>query len=205
MTALRAALSWRTRFLVYKLETNSSEAAVRRQNCVLDLRKGIDSSLSWTPLTTICSLSFTTSFLVLASFKCYPTFSMASSTLFILLLCSPTLTFGLPSRWTSFPWKRAETPRKVPELGYYNPLESGGSMLTVCPFQRACAAFSEPPEKQIPVTYPMGQGEPVNAIVSGASDAEVLIDAEVGGGLRNYFLYVLAFATFCCGHLLRRT
>ncbi|KAF9465332.1 hypothetical protein BDZ94DRAFT_1254308 [Collybia nuda] len=107
---------------------------------------------------------------------------MASSTLFILLLCSPTLTFGFPSPWMSLTWKRAaETPRKVPELGYYNPLDSGGSMLT-----------------KIPVTYPMGQGEPVNAIISGASDAEVLVDAEVGGGLRNYF-FSLGFSGECLG------
>ena len=37
----------------------------------------------------------------------------------------------------------------------------------------------------------MGQGEPLNAIISGNSDARVLQDAEVDGGLRNYFLCVL--------------
>jgi hypothetical protein len=33
-------------------------------------------------------------------------------------------------------------------------------------------------------------GEPLNAIISGNSDDEVLVDAEVNGGLWNYFLCV---------------
>lgn len=40
----------------------------------------------------------------------------------------------------------------------------------------------------IPVTFPMGQGEPLNAIISGNSDPRVLKDIEMNGGLRNYFL-----------------
>lgn len=40
-------------------------------------------------------------------------------------------------------------------------------------------------------TYPAGQGEPLNMIISGLSDARVLEDQEEKGGLRNYFLYVL--------------
>lgn len=36
----------------------------------------------------------------------------------------------------------------------------------------------------------MGQGEPLNAIITGNSDPRVLVDAEIDGGLRNYFLYV---------------
>jgi len=42
----------------------------------------------------------------------------------------------------------------------------------------------------IPVTYPMGQGEPLNAIILGTSDERVLDDNEHAGGLQNYFLYV---------------
>ena len=44
--------------------------------------------------------------------------------------------------------------------------------------------------QRIPVTYPPGQGEPLNVIISGHSDADVLVDAETDGGLRNYFLCV---------------
>lgn len=39
----------------------------------------------------------------------------------------------------------------------------------------------------------MGQGEPLNMIISGNSDAEVLVDSEMDGGLRNYFLCVSLF------------
>jgi hypothetical protein len=35
-----------------------------------------------------------------------------------------------------------------------------------------------------------GLGEPLNAIISGKSDKEILVDAQVDGGLRNYFLCV---------------
>lgn len=49
-------------------------------------------------------------------------------------------------------------------------------------------SFLDP--QQVPDTSPPGQGEPLNAIISGASDAAVLVNAEVNGGLQNYFLYV---------------
>ena len=39
-------------------------------------------------------------------------------------------------------------------------------------------------------TFPAGQGEPLNMIISGLSDPRVLKDAQTDGGLRNYFLYV---------------
>ena len=34
----------------------------------------------------------------------------------------------------------------------------------------------------------VGLGEPINIIISGHSDEEVLVDVETDGGLRNYFL-----------------
>ena len=36
----------------------------------------------------------------------------------------------------------------------------------------------------------MGQGEPINGVISGNSDGRVLVEQEVDGGLLNYFLYV---------------
>jgi hypothetical protein len=43
--------------------------------------------------------------------------------------------------------------------------------------------------QSVPGTFPPGQGEPLNALISGQSDAAVLKDQETNGGLRNYFLY----------------
>jgi hypothetical protein len=40
-------------------------------------------------------------------------------------------------------------------------------------------------------------GEPINAVLSGHSDPEVLKDAETDGGFRNYMLYVPALVTLC--------
>ncbi|KAJ3568247.1 hypothetical protein NP233_g5837 [Leucocoprinus birnbaumii] len=77
-------------------------------------------------------------------------------------------------------WTRADQ-RNVPPEGYYDPNKSGGSMLT-----------------KIPVTFPMGQGEPINAIITGSSDSRVLVDAEVNGGLRNYFVS-FGFSGECLG------
>jgi len=105
-----------------------------------------------------------------------------ASTLFFLSLCLPTLSLGHDlSQRTNLHRQRSTSTRKVPEGGFYNPLDSGGSLLT-----------------QVPVTFPMGQGEPVNTIISGASDAEVLVDAEINGGLRNYFSS-LGFSSECLG------
>lgn len=50
------------------------------------------------------------------------------------------------------------------------------------------------PPQSVPVTYPAGLGEPINVILSGNSDAAVLVDQPADGGLRNYFL--------CVGHLM---
>jgi len=44
----------------------------------------------------------------------------------------------------------------------------------------------------------MGMGEPLNAIISGNSDPRVLVNAEVDGGLLNYFMFV----TFLAGSFL---
>jgi len=67
----------------------------------------------------------------------------------------------------------------VPEAGYYNPLENGGSFLT-----------------QVDGTSPPGQGEPLNMIISGNSDARVLVDAQQNGGLINFFLS-FGYSTEC--------
>lgn len=69
----------------------------------------------------------------------------------------------------------------LPEVGYYNPKDKGGGMLTI-----------------IPVTYPMGQGEPANIIISGNSDVDVLRHQEVDGGLLNYF-ESLGYSGECLG------
>ena len=45
----------------------------------------------------------------------------------------------------------------------------------------------------MPGTYPPGQGEPINVIISGLSSSAVLKDQETNGGLLNYYLYVVNF------------
>ncbi|KAF8228785.1 hypothetical protein L208DRAFT_1289762 [Tricholoma matsutake] len=108
---------------------------------------------------------------------------MISTTLFFLLLCSSTLTFASDTS----SWRRvtaSSSSRNVPPQGYYNPADKGGSMLD-----------------QVPDTIPPGQGEPLNVIISGASDPAVLLSSQVGGGLLNYYLS-LGFATECLGQHL---
>lgn len=46
-------------------------------------------------------------------------------------------------------------------------------------------------------TFPPGQGEPLNVIISGNSDPRVLVDSEDNGGLLNYFLYVIQQCLDC--------
>ncbi|GJJ15780.1 hypothetical protein Clacol_010058 [Clathrus columnatus] len=65
--------------------------------------------------------------------------------------------------------------------GFVNPEENGGRMVTFG-FQ----------------TFPDGLGEPLNVIISGNSDPDVLIDQNTNGGLRNYYLS-LKFGTECLG------
>jgi hypothetical protein len=45
-------------------------------------------------------------------------------------------------------------------------------------------------------TYPAGLGEPLNIILSGDSDDDVLVQSADNGGFLNYMLYVLK------GHLV---
>ncbi|KAK0462030.1 uncharacterized protein EV420DRAFT_1640321 [Desarmillaria tabescens] len=71
--------------------------------------------------------------------------------------------------------------RSLPSEGYYSPADNGGSMLTV-----------------VGQTYPDGQQEPVNAIISGNSDQAVLAQQSTNGGLINYFLS-LSFSGECLG------
>lgn len=42
-------------------------------------------------------------------------------------------------------------------------------------------------------TYPAGLGEPLNVILSGDSDAAVLVKSVDDGGFLNYMLYVQLF------------
>ncbi|KAI0712014.1 hypothetical protein C8Q76DRAFT_796910 [Earliella scabrosa] len=107
--------------------------------------------------------------------------SPASTTFILLLLCAPALSFSLdPSRLRSWSplWRRQE--RSVPPLGFYNPNDSGGKMLTVAPGTG-------------------GLGEPLNVIVSGHSDETVLVDREQEGGFRNYWLSLNGFGAECLG------
>ncbi|KZT25524.1 hypothetical protein NEOLEDRAFT_1178311 [Neolentinus lepideus HHB14362 ss-1] len=64
----------------------------------------------------------------------------------------------------------ATTLQRRDSTGYVNPADGGGSMLT-----------------NAPDTYPLGLGEPLNAIIVGTSDSEVL-SLTGAGGLNNYFL-----------------
>jgi len=60
-------------------------------------------------------------------------------------------------------------------------MANGGSMLT-----------------QVNGTFPPGQGEPINVILSAVSDSAVLKDTETNGGMRNYFLS-FGFSSECLG------
>ncbi|KAH9847917.1 hypothetical protein C2E23DRAFT_889542 [Lenzites betulinus] len=92
----------------------------------------------------------------------------------------PALTLALASREhvraPSPLWRRA---RNVPAQGFYDPTANGGTLLTIAPNTG-------------------GLGEPLNVILSANSDADVLVDQEDAGGLRNYFLSV-GFAAECLG------
>lgn len=105
-------------------------------------------------------------------------------TTFFLLLCLPSLGLAANERsWGLSPlprfWRRAS--RKVTAEGFVNPTSGGGSLLT-----------------QVENTFPPGQREPVNIIISANSDPAVLLDSEDDGGLRNYWLS-LQFSGECLG------
>ncbi|KAL5512704.1 hypothetical protein ACEPAG_2970 [Sanghuangporus baumii] len=108
-----------------------------------------------------------------------PSPASLSFPLFFLALCLPTL--------ASTPNERPPDPlthrrrANVPPEGYYDPRNNGGSYLT-----------------RVPVTYPMGLGEPINAILSAKSDAAVIVDTMQNGGLQNYFISI-GFAGECLG------
>ncbi|KAJ8457320.1 hypothetical protein ONZ51_g11606 [Trametes cubensis] len=106
---------------------------------------------------------------------------MAPTSLTLLLLCAPALSFALDPRASarSLNSLRRRDDRNVPPAGFYDPTTAGGSMLTIAPNTG-------------------GLGEPLNVIVSGHSDPIVLVDQEDSGGLRNYFLSV-GFAAECLG------
>ncbi|KAF9222949.1 hypothetical protein BS17DRAFT_782865 [Gyrodon lividus] len=71
--------------------------------------------------------------------------------------------------------------RRDTNYGYYIPMDEGGSMLT-----------------QVPNTYPLGLGEPLNAIISAYSDSAVLQSTLDNGGLINYYQSI-GFSTECLG------
>ncbi|KAK7690122.1 hypothetical protein QCA50_006771 [Cerrena zonata] len=103
---------------------------------------------------------------------------------FLLLLCIPTLYAAQHDHSRRMPpsplWRRSD----VPPEGYFSPLDKGGSLLT-----------------QVPGTFPAGLGEPLNAIIVGSSDSDVLKDSETDGGLRNYFLS-FGYSSECLGQHL---
>jgi len=47
--------------------------------------------------------------------------------------------------------------------------------------------------QEVANTFPVGQGEPINTILSAASDASVLVRGEASGGLMNYLQCVKLF------------
>ncbi|KAI0685621.1 hypothetical protein BC835DRAFT_1455583 [Cytidiella melzeri] len=100
----------------------------------------------------------------------------------LLLLCSPLSVLGAttPSPRNSLVTKRSN----IPPQGYYNATTNGGSFLT-----------------KVPGTFPAGLGEPLNIIISGNSDADVLKDQDTDGGLRNYF-WSFGYASECLGQHL---
>ncbi|KAF8630493.1 hypothetical protein AX15_002888 [Amanita polypyramis BW_CC] len=98
---------------------------------------------------------------------------MVSSPFFVLLpllwAISQVIASDVDRRTYSHLQRRLDS-RNVPPDGYYDPFSSGGSMLT-----------------QVDDTFPPGQGEPLNIIISGKSDTAVLVDQQADGGLQNYY------------------
>lgn len=67
----------------------------------------------------------------------------------------------------------------MPPAGFYDPRNDGGAFLTE-------------------ISPGSDLGEPLNMIISGNSDPDVLVDQAISGGLRNYFLS-LHFSSECLG------
>lgn len=90
----------------------------------------------------------------------------------------------------------------VPDIGFFDPLATdGGSILTVRNdlIRDLLILIMLPSEQQVPGTFPAGQGEPLNVIISGKSDPLILSPSpQDNGGLFNYFLS-LSFGTSCGG------
>lgn len=94
-------------------------------------------------------------------------------TLLLVLISCSTFTYGLhPPQIFK---------RSIPAAGYFNPLSDGGSFLT-----------------QVNDTFPPGQGEPLNTIISANSDPRVLVNSAENGGLLNFFLS-FGFSGECLG------
>jgi len=112
--------------------------------------------------------------------------AMVTSTFSFFVLFIPSLVFALNSlveneRDTSRHLPPSPLRRRGPANGYYDPQANGGSMLT-----------------QVNGTFPPGQGEPINVILSAVSDSAVLQDTQLNGGLRNYYLS-FGFSSECLG------
>ncbi|KAI0821960.1 hypothetical protein BC628DRAFT_1422131 [Trametes gibbosa] len=104
----------------------------------------------------------------------------STSSILLYLLCTPALSFALTSReHVRAPPALSRRGSNVPPEGFYDPTATGGKMLTIAPNTD-------------------GLGEPLNVILSGNSDADVLVDREDQGGMRNYFLSV-GFGAECLG------
>ncbi|CCM03680.1 uncharacterized protein FIBRA_05824 [Fibroporia radiculosa] len=112
---------------------------------------------------------------------------MASTSAWLFLMLCPSLfsyVYAAPDEHlhargappTPF-WRRSS----VPSVGFYNPTSNGGQWLT-----------------QVQDTYPPGQGEPINVVISGDSDTAVLQNQEINGGLLNYFIS-FGYSTECLG------
>ncbi|KAJ3752257.1 hypothetical protein EV360DRAFT_97492 [Lentinula raphanica] len=101
-----------------------------------------------------------------------------STSRFSHLIIPPTY-FSLPSHDS-----RSLLPFHDDHTSYFDPSSNGGSMLTT-----------------VADTSPPGQQEPINLIISANSDAGVLKDGNVDGGLQTYF-NSLGFAGECLGNHL---
>ncbi|CED82460.1 hypothetical protein [Phaffia rhodozyma] len=92
----------------------------------------------------------------------------------LLMVSSISLVRALPSAHYS---ENMMVPRAT--SAYADAVSGGGSMLTI-----------------VSGTYPAGLGEPLNIIISGSSDTDVLVDALTDGGFQNY-AQSLNFSTQC--------